>query len=569
MKRLLIKKLIVISDSEKSSRELDFEKGLNIIIGENKTGKSSLIKSMFYTFGCQTKLESDWKKLISTYVVYFEHGTNEYCIMRQGSMYKIFQSQLRNERYILRFESDDFHEYSKYLMSIFDVSMDCLTKEAVQISATPPLLFRFQYIDQDNGWNKIAEGFSNLAYIKNWKPYSNKYVVGYQGEDYYKTKQKIDLTSNIIEKLKVKMTNYNELVETLKIALQSNKGDIKNNFPWKNDYIKSKDLLQELSKLEKEKIIIEEEISILKNEKYEKFLEMEALKRHIKNIDKDHKFAITQEDIIKCPFCGAEHKNTIEERIEFIIDIQTGNELIKVCRKDIKIIDEKIIQLENKRMQTSNKSNHYKKELESIKESDSIITTYKEEGKSEIINKSIDESGKIQLEFDEKGNYKIELERELKKLNSPARRKLIKQDLLKIYQEVITQVNIPQTYIKLTDFIQVLDKTGSEMPRIVLAFQVALYLYNLERGESPFNWLVIDTPNQQGQDGKNLKNIDSILEFLLTEKGQAIIGTERKTGFESKASKVIELTEYKRCLSKEGYLSHLSVINSLEGFHVL
>ena len=47
MKRLTIKKLIVISQSESRSLEVPFENGLNIILGGNKTGKSSIIKSIF------------------------------------------------------------------------------------------------------------------------------------------------------------------------------------------------------------------------------------------------------------------------------------------------------------------------------------------------------------------------------------------------------------------------------------------------------------------------------------------------------------------------------------------
>lgn len=49
MKRLTIKKLIVISQSESRSLEVPFEDGLNIILGGNKTGKSSIIKSIFTT----------------------------------------------------------------------------------------------------------------------------------------------------------------------------------------------------------------------------------------------------------------------------------------------------------------------------------------------------------------------------------------------------------------------------------------------------------------------------------------------------------------------------------------
>lgn len=71
MKRLTIKKLIVISQIESRSLELPFKNGLNIILGGNKTGKSSIIKSIFTTLGCECKrIESDWKKLISYYLLF-------------------------------------------------------------------------------------------------------------------------------------------------------------------------------------------------------------------------------------------------------------------------------------------------------------------------------------------------------------------------------------------------------------------------------------------------------------------------------------------------------------------
>lgn len=55
MKRLIIKKLVVISQSESRSLEVPFSKGLNIILGGNKTGKSSIIKSIFILLGVNLK----------------------------------------------------------------------------------------------------------------------------------------------------------------------------------------------------------------------------------------------------------------------------------------------------------------------------------------------------------------------------------------------------------------------------------------------------------------------------------------------------------------------------------
>lgn len=169
MKRLAIKKLIVISQSESRSLEVPFENGLNIILGGNKTGKSSIIKSIFTTLGCECKrIETDWKKLISAYLLFFKYGEKQFCVVRQGKKFQIFENN--EDSYSCIIETETFHEYSNCLMDILEIKMPCISKDGKQFNVTPPLLFRFQYIDQDEGWSRIADSFSNVAYIKDWKP---------------------------------------------------------------------------------------------------------------------------------------------------------------------------------------------------------------------------------------------------------------------------------------------------------------------------------------------------------------------------------------------------------------
>ena len=142
MKRLAIKKLIVISQSESRSLEVPFENGLNIILGGNKTGKSSIIKSIFTTLGCECKrIETDWKKLISAYLLFFKYGEKQFCVVRQGKKFQIFENN--EDSYSCIIETETFHEYSNCLMDILEIKMPCISKDGKQFNVTPPLLFRF------------------------------------------------------------------------------------------------------------------------------------------------------------------------------------------------------------------------------------------------------------------------------------------------------------------------------------------------------------------------------------------------------------------------------------------
>lgn len=86
----------------------------------------------------------------------------------------------------------------------------------------------------------------------------------------------------------------------------------------------------------------------------------------------------------------------------------------------------------------------------------------------------------------------------------------------------------------------------------------------LEDRSEVFNFYVVDTPNQQGQDAENLGSIFKSLELFLSDAGQVIVGTERETGLEGKASNVIKLTEKRRCLNTINYSKHLELLEELQ-----
>lgn len=98
---------------------------------------------------------------------------------------------------------------------------------------------------------------------------------------------------------------------------------------------------------------------------------------------------------------------------------------------------------------------------------------------------------------------------------------------------------------------------------MIIAYYAALYLHNLKRENNIFQWMVIDTPNQQGQDETNLQKIYSVFQLISSKRGQVIIGTERETGFEHLGS-VYRLTECRRMLSNEKYHDHLNIFNIID-----
>ena len=544
MKRLLLKKLIVISRSEQSSLEVPFKKGLNIILGGNKTGKSSLIKSIFTALGCDcSKIEKDWKNLISTYLLYFEYGDEQYCVLRCGKEFSIMKEEKNN--YTCVINTEKFQLFCDKLMEIFEVNMQCvISNNSEIINVTTPLLFRFQYIDQDDGWSDIGNEFKNVRYIKDWKGDTNKFITGYLNNDYYKLKaKKIQLSNDKEEKLKELKSNemfVNSISHDLKKKSQlENLNQLNTVDDVQKKLIK---LRNDTDDLRKKEYSIKEKMIKLDNNIFMKKIELNNIYKNIEETQKDISFAMEQDEEIICPICGTKHKNSLNEQLNLSAGLENSEKLRNILEDKINDFKEQLMNFNNEYEDIKNKILKNEELIKDSKEMLSYEELYKNKGKYELYNKCKQELVKIESKYKNLIGEIGALDEQIKEIKSKKRKNEITMQLKDKCKTFAEKINLPSTYIKFRDLVQVIDHTGSETPRLVYMYQSALYLYNLERGGNPFNFYVIDTPNQQGQDEDNLECIFKSMELLLSNKGQVIVGTERKTGLEEKANNIINLS---------------------------
>ena len=559
MKRLRIRKLIVISQSESRSLEVPFEKGLNIILGGNKTGKSSIIKSIFTTLGCECKrVEADWKKLVSTYLLFFKYGERQFCIVRQDKKFQIFENI--NNDFSCIIETNAFHEYSNCLMDILEIKMPCISKDGKQFNITPPLLFRFQYIDQDEGWSKIADSFKNVAYIKDWKANTNKYVCGYLDDSYYALQaQKAE---HILERDdKKKELNYNQNFVSRITSTLTRIEDIESVEDVTTDI---ELLLAKAEELRKLQFSYNAEMTVLENDIYINQHKLHIVEHNLIETKKDIEYAMTQEDELICPFCGTIYSNGINEQLNITSDYAHCENLIAELKSSISVATKELEELKNKYNDVSVEIQSIEQKVQNTQELLSYSSFYKSKGQFEIYESCKRQLDVLQGEINSCVSKIAITDEKINEKKSKERSKDIREDIERYCRTLADAINVPKTFIKLRDFVQVINRTGSETPRLVYMYQSALYLYNLERAYSPFNFYVVDTPNQQGQDTENLGSIFKSLELFLSDEGQVIVGTERETGMEEKASNVIKLTGKRRCLNNINYKKHIELLEKLQ-----
>lgn len=145
-----IESIKILDYKIKKAVEYSFSSRTNLIVSnENKVGKSSLLKSIYYTLGFDIRqFPSGWNvnDKVFQISVKLENGSS-HTIKRQGDIYKVdTENKPLNSK-----------EYSEWFQKILEIDMqlpNTRTKELHSVYSSAPIL-PF-YIDQDDSWDGVT-----------------------------------------------------------------------------------------------------------------------------------------------------------------------------------------------------------------------------------------------------------------------------------------------------------------------------------------------------------------------------------------------------------------------------
>ena len=97
MRKLLFKELIIISLVEKSARKINLDADITIVTSkQNDTGKSCVIKSLYYALGAEPfNFHKEWKKIQPITILKFMNEGTNYCIMRKDRIVALFDGEMK------------------------------------------------------------------------------------------------------------------------------------------------------------------------------------------------------------------------------------------------------------------------------------------------------------------------------------------------------------------------------------------------------------------------------------------------------------------------------------------
>ncbi|QVK21369.1 AAA family ATPase [Mycoplasmatota bacterium] len=221
MNKLVLNKFIILSEEEKSAIEIDFSNNLNIFVGKNKSGKSSLAKSILYTLGCDVVFENSWKNLGKTYLLFFSYGNQSYSIKRVNLVGKYNNQKGSNVFEVIDLETQKIYKFNKttefafFLNELFGLKIRLLTRKKLETSIIyPNHMFLLNYLDQDTSWgNLLTDTFNNQSFLLDYKNSILDFFTGLRTNKYYELSNKIKELQNEKHTLKLEYDSLKKLYE--------------------------------------------------------------------------------------------------------------------------------------------------------------------------------------------------------------------------------------------------------------------------------------------------------------------------------------------------------------------
>lgn len=516
MKSLRFKKLWLVSEASRAARSIEFNPKVTLLVGKNHTGKSTLVKHIFKTLGCETKGKSDRWDSLAISVLGFELDGIDYVVYRRANVFA-----LKNESTGTIKVTTKYSEWSDMLANLFDFRLMLPTHQETLSQATPPFLFLPFYFDQDGSWQKQWNSFDKLTQFSGWSKPLTSYVTGQRPNGYYlakfdETKAKAE-ASKVSHELGVVQAALARVKKALpRVSIRMDAGAFKQEIA---------DLLRNSTQLKQEQESLRSKAFELATVKESLSTQIAMAKDALRDLEGDLKYLTESkvEPTLLCPTCGTTHENGFPIRLELVDDAATLRKIVSELESERQKVDESLAGIQGKLNRVKLKSVEIEKTLQ-VKKGALRLQDVVDSQSAEVVRgaftKDMDYLKKQLAKHEE---LSTDLKDKVAKFDIPERTKEINAfygERIELFASELGVQDLREDVKKKPDAN--ITASGSALPRSLLAYQFAVLHTAKEKGDAKIFPLVVDSPNQQGQDAEHLSQM---LNFIVkrTPVGQQLI----------------------------------------------
>ncbi|AFL73512.1 hypothetical protein Thivi_1512 [Thiocystis violascens DSM 198] len=422
--------------------------------------------------------------------------------------------------------TSDHSDWSAAFAHITGFNLVLIDKKGQSVQADPKCFFLPFYINQDGSWQSSWNTFTGLQQFSSPMGSILEYFSGIKPPEYYEAKAQRDAEQRLLDDLKKECGFLDKVRDRFgkQLPLSGPKIDPEN-FKLEIERLTAEmtDLNRSQEKLRGRSVA---EGELLSSIRMQIKLANEVLRVH----EDDAKYlrAEPREPLV-CPVCNAEHTESFMDLLTFAEDARSLQGITLGLQEDEREVEAKLKKtvteigaLESQYRRISNLLDvrrgdlQFREVVESLG-AEQAIQTFEEERK--VLGEEITAHvGRIE-----------ELKAKMDTFTDRKRSGEILKQYRHAYSAALFDLNVPEAGKKRISLTTRPNLSGSGGPRSILAYYAALWDVCYGQNGAFTVPLVIDAPNQQGQDDINLPKVINFVSDKLPPKAQLILGSEIDT----------------------------------------
>lgn len=550
MKNFRFKSIWLLSENEQRARTASFSPKKTLLVGRNHAGKSSLIKSLYIALGAYPAGELDrWSKDTTTLVEFSLDGV-VYHVVQQNNHRALFGAGRQ-----LEFAFANATDWGRSFADLIGFNLVMTDKRMKSVTGDARTFFLPFYINQDGSWQSDWSTFVNLQQYHKAVESVLDYFTGVKPPEYYE----LNSRKLVFQKELGEHRSEEKIIRNIKdrfgktVPLDGPKTlpDVFN-----QDVAR---LTQEITALnaEQEKL---RNILVRERETAESLaLQTKMAEQALAHYDSDAAFLRAEpHEVLVCPVCHAEHNKTFMDILKYSEDARVLRSLVVQLKDDLRKANEALSKSKASLRELDGHYAHISVILETRRGDLKFEDVVRSMGAETAFAAFESELADLEEKINELVLLIGSLEGKLKELTSKERSTKILSIFRSAYAEALASLNMSVIETKRLRLNSRPHISGSGGPRSILAYYSALWKTSLSEYGSFSVPVVIDSPQQQGQDAGNLPIMISYIAKELPSNMQVILAVEAPTP--CPFDKVIELDEPYRMLRSEDFKSVHAVV---------
>lgn len=517
MKDFRFESIWMLSRRDRRARRVEFHENKNLIWGRNHTGKSSLVKTIFLTLGAKPQGNlTQWDEHTVSLVGFRVDGRSFQALHSSG-IRALFENG------VLIVATSDHSEWSAAFASATGFNLVLLDKKGQSVPADPKCFFLPFYINQDGSWQASWNTFTGLQQFS--KPMGSilEYFSGIKPPEYYEAKAKRDAEQRLLDDLKKERSFLDKARERFgkKLPISGPKIDPEN---FKREI---EQLTLEMTSLNKDQEKLRSQSVSERDLLSSIYLQINLANEAIRAYDGDAEYLRNEpREALVCPVCNAEHSESFMDLLTYADDARSLREITARLEKDGREVAAKLQQtiaqieaLEGQYRRISHLLDTRRGDLQFRQVVESL-------GAEQAFQAFEEEVSVLDAEIAIHSEAVGVLNTEMDKLTDKKRSGAILKQYRQAYAAALFDLNLPDSAKARLTLTSRPSDSGSGGPRSILAYYAALWDVCCGKTGSFMVPLVIDSPNQQGQDDINLPKVIKFISEKLPASAQLILGSE-------------------------------------------